>query len=152
MSGRSAYLAVILALPLAGCGSSEPDALPLACSAEPASIVRALQRAPAAVTLSDGTPLSRCVRIAAQRDGDLQALGVTLTRAADELRPVARTDASAALRLGYLVGAARRGAAQTPGLATQLARRLEQVATLGAGTEAPRRELRRGIGLGEAGG
>jgi hypothetical protein len=156
MARRITHVAAIGALLLAGCGSSQPAALPPDCTDEPASIVRSLARAPATVTLSAGTPLSRCVRLAAHRDGDLQALGVTLTRAADLLRTSARTDAAAALQLGYLVGAARRGAAQTPGLAAQLARRLEQVASLGAGAgaaaEAPRAELQRGIRLGEAAG
>ena len=82
----------------------------------------------------------------------LPALGVTLTRAADGLREVAIADPAAALRLGYLVGAVRRGAAQTPGIAAQLARRLEQLASAGIVAEAPRRELQHGVRLGEASG
>ncbi|HEV7805106.1 MAG TPA: hypothetical protein VGO80_04765 [Solirubrobacteraceae bacterium] len=150
MPGRSAHLAVILALTLAACGSSEPAAVPLACAGEPSSIVRALDAAPGAVALSDGTRLSRCVRLAAHRDGDMQSLGLALTRAVDGLRDAAAADPVAALRLGYLVGAVRRGAAQTPGLAAQLARRLEQLASFGIVADAPLLELRRGIRLGEA--
>jgi hypothetical protein len=152
MPGRCAQLAVIPALLLAGCGSSEGPT-PLACiEVDPTPVVRALERAPAAVTLADGTPLSRCVRLAARSDGDLQQLGERLMRVADELRPRAAADPVAALRLGYLVGAVRRGAAQTPGVAANLARRLEQVAALDAAAQRSRPELQRGIGLGEAGG
>ena len=152
MPGRSAQPVVILALAAAGCGSSEPAPVPLACTGEAATIARALERAPADVTLADGTRLSRCVRLAAHRDGDLQTLGLTFTQTADALRARAETDPVAALRLGYLVGAVRRGAAQTPGLAAQLARRLEQLASVGTGANAPQRELQEGIRLGEAGG
>jgi hypothetical protein len=146
-------VAAIGALFVAGCGSSEREALPVACLGQPATISRALQRAPARVTLAGGTPLSRCVRVAAHRDGDLQELGVSLTRVADDLRPSAETDAGSALRLGYLVGAVRRGARQTPGVAAQLARRVEQASALG--TEAPpasQAAWQRGVGLGEASG
>jgi hypothetical protein len=152
MPGRSAQLAVILALTLAGCGSSEPAELPLACTGEPSTIMRALEAAPGAVALSDGTRLSRCVRLAAHRDGDMQSLGLALTRTADGLRDAAAADPVAALRLGYLVGAVRRGAAQTPGLAAQFSRHLEQLASYGIVGDAPLRELRRGMRLGEAAG
>jgi hypothetical protein len=150
MPGRRAHLAVILALPLAGCGSSTPAPLPVACLAEPPAITRALERAPADVRLAGGTRLSTCVRMAAARDGDLQAIALTFTQVADGLRDRAAADPVAALRLGYLVGAARRGAAQTPGVAAQLARRLEQVATPVAPAAAARSELQRGMRLGEA--
>ena len=129
MRGRKAQIAVIGALAVAGCGSSEPAPLPAACLDE-AQIARVLMRVPAAVRLADGTPLSRCVSRAARRDGDLQALGASLMRIADDLHVAARTDPRAAERLGYLIGSARRGAARTPGIAAQLARRLEQTASL----------------------
>jgi hypothetical protein len=152
MPGRSAHRAVILALLGAvGCGSPERATMPAACSADAATIVRALERAPAAVTLGDGTRLSRCVRLAAVRDGDLQTIGVTLTQAADRLRADAASDPVAALRLGYLVGGVRRGAAQTPGVAAQLARRLERLASFGLPADGAR-QLQEGIRLGEAGG
>jgi hypothetical protein len=151
MAGRRAHLAAIPALLLAGCGSSGPAPLPSACLGAPASIVSALERAPAPARLADGTPLSRCVRLA-RDDGDLQQLGVSLMQVADELRPRAAADPVAALRMGYLVGAVRRGAAATPGIAAQLARRVEQTAALDDAGGASRAALERGIGLGEAGG
>ena len=121
-------MAAVGALLVAGCGSSDPAPTPAACLDERA-IATALARAPDQVRLPDGSALSRCVRLAAHREGDLQGLGASLTRIADDLRGAARSDPQAAERLGYLVGAARRGAARTPGLAAQLARRLGQTAS-----------------------
>jgi predicted small lipoprotein YifL len=136
---------------LAGCGSSGPPPLPAACRQPADEIARALTRAPAPVRLSDGTPLSRCVS-RARAESDLPAVGVSLTEVADGLRARAGSDLAAALRLGYLVGAVRRGAADTPGVAAQLARRLELAAPRDFATDAARRALARGIRLGEAGG
>ena len=152
MGGRTAHrMAALGVLLLAGCGSSEPDPMPAACLDEPAAVARALERAPAAVTLADGTPLSRCVALA-RREGDLQALGVVLTQVADGLRARVEAEPAAALRLGYLVGAVRRGEPQTPGLTSQLARRIEQIAALEDGDPVPRAQIARGMALGEAGG
>lgn len=142
-------MAAIGALFVVGCGSSEPEQLPVACLGEPATIARALERAPARVTLEDGTPLSRCVRVAARRDGDLQALGASLMRVADDLRLDTKADPGAAVRLGYLIGAVRRGAARTPGLAAQLARRIEQTAALEQDDAAARGALLVGVMSGE---
>ncbi|MEJ7797264.1 MAG: hypothetical protein WKF42_02100 [Solirubrobacteraceae bacterium] len=151
MARPRAHVTAISALLLAGCASADPDPLPAACLDEPAAITRALARAPAPVTLADGTRLSRCVSLAGS-DADLQALGVSLTRVADGLRARAGADHAAALRLGYLVGAVRRGAAATPGIAAQLARRVEQAAGPQIDEPRARAQLRRGVRLGEAGG
>ncbi len=136
---------------LAGCGASKPPPLPAACLQPVDEIARALARAPASVRLSDGSPLSRCVS-RARADADLPAVGVSLTQIADGLSARAGGDAAAALQLGYLVGAVRRGAADTPGIAAQLARRLDRAAPHDFATPAARRALTRGIRLGEAGG
>jgi hypothetical protein len=148
---RPHHVAVIGALLLAGCRSAEPAALPAACLGEPAAIARALERAPAAVTLADGSSLSRCVS-GAREDADLQALGLVLTQVADVLRMRAASEPAAALRLGYLVGAARRGAQASPGLAAQLVRRLEQIAAPGDEQPEAGSQLQRGIRAGEASG
>ena len=148
---RAKPLAMICVLLLAGCGSAEPATVPAACLGEPAAIARALDRAPAAVTLADGTRLSRCVSLA-RAEGDLQALGLVLTRVADRLRMRAAAEPAAALRLGYLVGAVRRGAQASPGLAAQLARRLEQIAAPGGAQPDAGSPLEQGIRAGEAGG
>ena len=119
---------------------------------DPAPVARALERAPARVALADGTSLSDCVRLLARSDADLQVLAARLLRVADDLRASATTDPDAAMRLGYLVGAVRRGAARTPGLATNLLRRIERGATFDAADARPRQALARGIELGEAAG
>jgi hypothetical protein len=125
----AALLAVVL---IAGCSKEERAQVPTACFAEPRTMLAALERAPGAVALQDGTVLSRCVS-AAHTDGDLQALGLTLIGAADALRADAGADPGAALRLGYLAGAVHAGAAKSSGaIAAQLARRVEQAATLAA--------------------
>jgi hypothetical protein len=148
---RGPATALCAAALLAGCGASKPPALPAACLQPAAEIARALASAPAAVRLHDGTPLSRCVS-RARAEADLPAVGVSLTEVADGLSERAGTDPAAALELGYLVGAVRRGAADTPGIAAQLARRLELAAPHDFETAAARLALARGIRLGEAGG
>ncbi len=145
-------MAAIGALLIAGCGSTQREQVPVACLGGPATISRALERAPAKVTLEDGTPLSHCVRVAAHRDGDLQTLGASLMRVADDLRFATKADPEAAQRLGYLIGAVRRGAAKTPGLAAQLARRIEQTAALEQDDAVARGALLRGVMSGEASG
>jgi hypothetical protein len=144
-------LAALVLLTLAGC-SSEPEPLPSACLGEPAAVLTALERAPGAVVLDDGTRLSRCVS-AARTDGELQSLGLSLMRVADTLRARAPSDAGAALRLGYLAGAVRAGAAANTAVAGQLARRVEQLAVLqeDAGRVAAA-ALRRGVRAGERSG
>jgi len=145
-------MAVMLALLLGGCGAPE-ESSPAACVAsDPAPVARALERAPAAVTLADGSSLSTCVRLLARSDSDLQTLATRLMSVADDLRPRAANDPAAALRLGYLVGAVRRGAAQTPGLASNFARRIEQVAMLDPRVAPSRGDIERGIRLGQASG
>ena len=145
--GRAlAALCVLAALALAGCGR-DSERLPAACLARPPALLAALERAPRRVVLADGTSLSRCTRLA-RTDADLQTLGYSFMRAADTLRRQAHSDPDAALRLGYLAGAVRAGAAGS-GLAVQLARRVEQVAVLehgagGAAAAALRRGLRAG--------
>jgi len=124
---RRAATACALAGLLGACGS-DPPALPASCSAESEQLVAALARAPQPVALDDGTRLSRCVRDA-DSTADLQNLGVALQRAAERLRTAAAAgDAQAAVALGYLVGATRKGAAQTPGVAAELAVRIGRVA------------------------
>lgn len=139
--------AATIALVLAGCGA-EPRRLPAACLAEPATIVRALERAPAAVALADGTRLSACVRLA-RREGELQALGVSLTAAADNLRMRAPSDPGAATALGYLAAAVRAGATANQGLASELARRIENASALdGRAPPAVHAALARGLQAG----
>jgi hypothetical protein len=149
----AALLAVTAALgAVAGCGAADPPPVDEACLSSPDAIERALSRAPAPVTLRSGTKLSQCVA-RARTDADLQTAGLVLTRAADHLAGRAEQgDAHAALALGYLVGAARRGAAQTNGIHAELAHRVESAARLLADTGGPAVEgaLERGLRAGQA--
>ena len=145
-------VAVVLALLLAGCATARDDPVPTGCVGDPAAIVQALARAPAAVALPDGTRLSTCVR-RARADGDLQALGMSLLRVADTLRARVAADPGAAAGLGYLAGAVRAGVAVNQGLATELGRRIERATTLAE--DAPRAAQvarARGLLAGERGG
>jgi len=128
-------LVLLAAVSLAACGASA-DPLDEACMSGPGAIEHALTRAPDPVTLPSGTRLSQCVSNA-RDDADLQTAGAVLTRAADHLSAQARSgDADAALRLGYLVGAARRGAAHTAGIHAELQRHIERSAAVLDGTSA----------------
>lgn len=111
-----------------GCGS-QSHVVPPACIAAAQDVERALGTAPGPVALSDGTPLSRCVAQATS-DGDLQNVGAVFSQAADDLALRARRDHTAALRLGYLIGATRRGAVHNQGISAELVRRVEQSASL----------------------
>lgn len=134
-------------LSLAGCGSDPP--LPAACSSEPASVRSALEAAPSPVRLR-GTKLSTCVHEASDAD-ELQAVGAALVGTAGGLADRARQhpDGQAEVSLGYLVGAARRGAGDQGGERTELVRRLEQEATILRGSRAA---YRRGVKAGRLSG
>jgi len=135
-------------LAAAGCGSGAPPPSAL-CTEGEQPMTRALQRAPGRVALADGTLWSDCV--ARARDaGELQNVGFVITGVADRLADRALRDGRAALRLGFLIGAAERGAAHSNGIHADLVRRLEATARrVPAGNEAlvergRRAERRRG--------
>lgn len=147
--GRTGVVCALALLAFSGCGSRTPPAQ--ACiEAQPADVLQALAHAPGDVTLADGTPLSQCVRRTID-DSRLQALGATLTAAADELAAQMRSSGAAAFQLGFLIGAVDRGATQAAGLQEELANR---VAGAAAGLDSgPRRApLLRGRAAGRAGG
>lgn len=109
----------LAALLVTGCAGTKPPPLPPGCTGDPTPIRQALRAAPGPVRLPDGTRLSECLANA-NDDGELQMAGAALTRVADDL--AAEGDA---LALGYLVGAAERGAGRTNGVALELAHRIE---------------------------
>lgn len=148
-----AAVAVAAVLGLVACGGADEPALDAACTESAAAVRRALDRAPAEVTLSTGTRLSECVS-AARSDSDLQNAGVVLTGVAEELAVRARAgDERAAVALGYLVGATRRGAARTAGIHAELRRRIQRAAAfLDEGGAAVVAALERGRRAGEAAG
>ena len=116
-------LAVLLLL-AGGCSEQGRPPPSPECTAGPAEVAKALAAAPGEVRLVDGTRLSECVR-SAESDAELQNLGIVLTDVAEDLEADAREDPRAALRLGYLVGAARRGAPSDSALQPELVRRLQ---------------------------
>lgn len=133
---------------LLGCGSSSL-ALPAACLGNADAFRQALTAAPASVRLAGGTPISRCVDRAGDR---LQDVSSNLTPVADALAAQAVRDPAAAVRLGYLIGAVRRGAAHTAGIAAELTRRIELAGSLPGAAPAALAALQRGIAAGSAGG
>jgi hypothetical protein len=142
------WAAVLCALALAGCGN---DAHPpsAACTGGPGPLRRALADAPRKVTL-DGDPISACFTKGSDA-ADIQRVGSAWVSVAAELADAARRrpEGDAALRLGYLVGAAHRGSGNSPGLHMDLVRRLDQEALpLRDGSRALRAGLRAGKRVG----
>jgi hypothetical protein len=133
---RIACIAAVAAL-LAGCGGDKSESLPAACTNGPDAVVKALAKAPAPVTI-DGTPISECFNRDASGD-DVQIVGTNLLAAAQQL-----ADDGQALQLGYLIGAARRGAKRN-GLGAEIVRRLEAESS---GLSGPRADYRRGLRAG----
>lgn len=127
-AARVLALTLVAAAIASGCGRETPRP-PAACLRGPAPLLAALRTAPAAVRLAGGTPISRCVD-RARRDADLQTLGFELTYAASRLAAAAPDGNPAALRLGYLVGAAERGARHSNGIHSELVARLENTVTI----------------------
>jgi hypothetical protein len=113
-----------LAVLLAGCGGNS-DETPVACLDGPNAYIGALGDAPGEVRLSGEVPISDCLA-ENQKGGDLAAVGGAMLDAATTLNAEARQDpgGSANLQLGYLLGAAERGAAKSNGIHADLVRRL----------------------------
>jgi hypothetical protein len=145
--GSIGVVALALALAVPGCGNDHGK-LPAACVGSAGSIASALHTAPRHVALTDGTSLSECVD-RARSDADLQNLGAVYTQVADALAVEVPTSDRAALELGYLVGAARRGSAHTNGIHEELVRRLGQAAGPDGAPGARRAAYDRGLGAGE---
>jgi hypothetical protein len=124
-----AATALAIALSLAGCSSDGDEGPPVACKEGPDAIRTALERAPQQVDL-DGEPLSACFARGADAS-DVQQVGAAYVTVASRLAAEARLDPDGpdALRLGYLIGAARRGASDTQGIHDELLRRVEQELT-----------------------
>lgn len=148
---RVTAIAALAALPLlTGCGDDKP--VPQACiQATGADVVRVLAQAPEHATFPDGTLLSTCVK-RARDDAALQTLGITFVAVADRLSTQAQTRQEAAFQLGFLVGAAERGAGPTGGLQATLVERLRQASAFQAGTPRERAELLRGVAAGRRSG
>lgn len=126
---RSLAMATGMATALAAsaCGG-QPTPISPGCTGAQAPIMAALERAPSAVRLVDGTRLSRCISNGTD-EADLQNVGITFHGVAENLRVKARetADQATAVQLGYLIGATRLGAKHTNGVMAELQRRIELV-------------------------
>jgi hypothetical protein len=127
--------ACLLAALAAGCGNRD-DSTPVACLEGSSAYINALAAAPGQVKLGGETPISDCLA-ENQRSGDLATVGAALVEAATKLNAEARADpgGDASLQLGYLLGAAQRGADRSEGIHTDLLRRLAVAARYAPGRE-----------------
>ncbi len=113
---------------LIGCGSTD-GSTPVTCLEGDGVYLRALEEAPATVRLRDDTPISSCLA-ENQAGGALATVGTAMLGAATELNTEARENPGGAanVQLGYLLGAAQRGADGTQGIHAELIRRLAAAA------------------------
>ena len=146
------FAAVAILAGIAGCGSGDAPT-PGACLVPASAYLSALGKAPRAVRLDGDTAISACLT-KDQPPGELSRVGSPLVKAATILNASARQrgDAQDAVALGYLVGAAERGAADTGGIHAELVRRLRSAALFsprGALPAAFRRAYDRGYAAGK---
>lgn len=115
----------LLALAAAGCGNSQDTSTPVACLEGTGTYMKALTAAPGEATLDGATRISDCLA-RNQEGGDLATVGEAMVEAATKLNAEAREEPGgpANVRLGYLLGAAERGAEHTEGIHSDLLRRL----------------------------
>ena len=146
--GKS-LLVLAIALAIGGCSDDDSPNAPVACKEGPETIRAALARAPARVSVG-GTPLSECFTRGSSA-ADLQQVGAAYVSVAAGLADDARLHpgGAATVQLGYLVGAARRGADETQGVHEELMRRIEQELS-GVDRRSP--AYRRGFEAGRSGG
>lgn len=113
---------------VAGCGGPD-DSTPVACLESTPAYLRALGDAPGEVELDGSTPISDCLA-ENQTGGDLATVGAAMLSATTKLNAEARSKPGgvANLQLGYLLGAAQRGADGTEGIHDELVRRLSAAA------------------------
>jgi hypothetical protein len=122
----AALVAAVVLLGAAGCGTKQHDQAPAACLVTNEVYLRALERAPGVVRLANDTPISACL-VPEQEAGQLANIGHEMIIAATKLNVEARRDpgGSAAVQLGYLIGAVAKGA---DAIHTDLVRRLNSAA------------------------
>lgn len=123
-----AIAALSLGLIATGCGGPD-DSTPVACLERAPAYLHALQDAPGEVELDSTTPISDCLA-QNQTGGDLATVGDAMLAATTKLNAESRAEPGGAanLQLGYLLGAAQRGADSTEGIHAELIRRLSAAA------------------------
>jgi len=123
---RFAALALLACLVLVafGCGS-QGDSTPVACLEGASTYEKALADAPGEVLVGGETSISECLA-SNQQAGDLARVGEAMVETATTLNSQAREEdgGDAAVQLGYLLGAAERGAESSEGIHSDLVRRL----------------------------
>lgn len=145
-----------LGLIVGACGDND-DLTPAACLEGADTYLRALEEAPGEVRLDGETAISECLA-ENQSGGDLAAVGAAMLETTTELSAAARTDpgGGANLQLGYLIGAAERGAGGTEGIHADLIRRLTAAARYSPRARPPTATFlatyREGFDAGRAGG
>ena len=129
----AAVLLSALALAAVGCGSQD-DSTPVACLEGAVAYEKALREAPDGVLLGGETPISDCLA-ENQKAGDLSSVGEAMLETATALSAEGREEdgGDAAVRLGYLIGAAERGAETSEGIHSDLVRRLTVAARYAPG-------------------
>jgi hypothetical protein len=134
---RSFVIAAFACLALAafGCGKEE-DSTPVACLEGAGAYERALAAAPGEVLLGGETPISDCL-VSGQTGGDLSRVGEAMVETATGLNAEAQADpgGEASVQLGYLLGAAQRGAGGSEGIHADLVRRLTVAARYAPGDQ-----------------
>lgn len=149
-------LLTLFAALAAGCGDQD-DSTPVACLEGAGAYERALAAAPKEVLLEGETPISECLG-RNQSGGDLSRVGEAMIEAATALNAEARAEPGGAanLQLGYLLGAAVRGAEESEGIHSDLIRRLTVAARYAPGKQPIPREFviayRQGFDAGRADG
>ncbi len=148
-------LTALLVFVVAGCGGQD-DSTPVACLQGQDLYLAALEGAPGDVRLAGDTPISECLA-ENQQAGDLARVGEAMVETATLLNVEARAnpEGPASLRLGYLIGAAERGADRTEGIHANLVRRLTVAARFSPEGPPPPSSLtgyREGFDAGRAGG
>jgi hypothetical protein len=146
-AGLAGLLGLALVVALGGCGTAVPPPPPVACASAQA-VLAALRAAPGAARLADGTPLSGCVS-RARSEGDLVQTAQGFIAAADALESRLERDPAAALQLGYLIGATRRGGAHSQGVDAGFVTRMEETAPTRPLSTAGEAALSRGLRAGE---
>jgi hypothetical protein len=143
--GRALFCAVMSVALVAGCGNKDVI-VPAVCEEGPATVETALRGAPGEVRLDGGVRISDCLQQAASA-ADVQNLGSTFLATAQQLADEVRRDphSDAAVQLGYLIGALRRGAGTRVGVHYEAVRRVQQEL---AGLDLHTPEFRRGLEAG----
>ena len=120
----AALLALAGALLPTACSEGEDEGVPVACREGSTALSEALRAAPARVTLG-GTPLSSCIKDTSD-GGALHDVGQAYVQVTSRLadRAAVDPDGTAALQLGYLMGALRRGQFGAQGVGHELSRRM----------------------------